>query len=495
MTRLPRPGQFGCAVLRPLHMAGGIARRRRHTGVALVAVVAAMNLGSCSDEQADVARNAATSTTATTATTGAPVQATAGDEPADDPGGEVVAPNFYAPAGWPAIHRDGRNSDTAAVVDPRTDLEAGFHVLDGSIVGAVLTTDATDQLLVTTSGVGGSPCHVFSFDVDTGDQRWCSDAVGPLAVTSSVTVDIDENLYIGDDRKMVSLDREGTERWRTAISGYPLSAQFTPDGRLIFITHIGVAYVLDRADGSIRVEHDLLPEVDFDPATSRPVDCLLGGSESTCYSANTLAIDSESGRFYFTLSKPDDPIASVLAMDYSGGDEPKITHAWENRTLSGGSAASPTISADGTRIYTNDLDDNLVALDAQTGGLIWEFPLGFSPLGSPSVSAEGRIVPSAARGSAVMAIDDLGDRAELAWSSDLFHVGVPVQVVDGPVYAAVADPAATGDAALAVIDSETGEALDIVPAVGSGLITIGTTVGPDGQVFFAGLNSGVFAFR
>jgi outer membrane protein assembly factor BamB len=410
--------------------------------------------------------------------------------------GAAAESGWYAPAGWPAIHRDSRNSDTGSLDDPFTDLDPTFHVQAGMLIGAVLTTDAEDQVFITTSGRAGTDCKVFAIDAVSGEERWCTGALEGRAVSSSVTVDLDGHLYIADDHAMFSLTSGGEERWSTPIDGNPLSAQFTPDGHLVFISHIGHIYVLDRDTGAVVTEHDLLPDETYDPTRSRGFDCLTGGADSTCFSSNTLAVDQQSGRLYFTLAPPGEAAASLVAMDYVGGDEPALVEAWENRSLTGGSAASPALSLDGTRVYTNDKAGNLIAVDSGTGETAWAYPLGFSPSGSPSITDGGRIVPTAGGGAWVVALTDAGDRAEVEWErKDLVHLGVPAQTSDdGPIYAVVADPDGPGAVQLAVLDGATGATLDLVDAPDSGAITIGTTIGPAGHVYFAGLNSGVYGF-
>ncbi len=38
---------------------------------------------------------------------------------------------------------------------------------------------------------------------------------------------------------MLSFDERGQLRWRTPVTGTPLSAQFTGDGNLLFVTNSG----------------------------------------------------------------------------------------------------------------------------------------------------------------------------------------------------------------------------------------------------------------
>ena len=138
-----------------------------------------------------------------------------------------------------------------------------------------------------------------------------------------------------------------------------------------------------------------------------------------------------------------------------------------------------------------------MAIDADTGATAWTHPLGFSPLGSPAITDGGRIVPTGAAGAWVVALTDAGDRADVLWErTDLTHLGVPAQTTeDGPLYVVVADPDGPGAVQLAVLDGQTGATVDVVDAPDSGLVTIGTTIGPTGHLYVAGLSDGVFGFR
>jgi outer membrane protein assembly factor BamB len=75
---------------------------------------------------------------------------------------------------------------------------------------------------------------------------------------------------------MFSLDNAGKLIWKTSIVGFPLSAQFTPSGRLIFVTHIGMIYVMERATGKNILTYELNPGKSSDLSAFDPLACMRG---------------------------------------------------------------------------------------------------------------------------------------------------------------------------------------------------------------------------
>jgi len=406
----------------------------------------------------------------------------------------------YPPVGWPVIHHDSRNSDTVETPGP-DDVTPLFHVLTGTPIGAGATVGPEGNVYV---GVGigrdapeeGS-CHLFAFDGATGEQLWCSSLVNDRAITSSPTIDRDGHVYMGDNRAMNSFTRTGELRWRSPIVGFPLSSQFTPDGHLIFITHIGYIYVLRRDTGEPVLEPVvLLPGISYAPRAFDYNECLIGSSDSTCYSANTLSIDQDTGAFYFTLTRPGEPGSRLVAMQYVEEPSPTIEPLWETAALEGGTASSPCISADGGRLYVNDQANHLLALDSETGEIIWTFALGFSSLGSPSCSSSGLIIPTGGLGAHLLTIQDAGDHAELIWSrTDVEARGITVQRGGARAYAAVATAGQVFGLRLLVLDSRTGSTLDEEPISSISVSTLGTTMSEDGRVYVPGLFGGIWAFN
>ncbi len=395
----------------------------------------------------------------------------------------------YAP-GWSAVHADAANTDYAPVQGLR-DLTLAWETrLDGAInLGP--TIDPAGRVYVTDNS-NDAGCHLHVLDGATGATVWCSTAVDRFAVASSPVLDRDGRIMLADGTAMHAFDPDGRVLWETPIVGVPLSAQLTPSGRLIFITHIGRLYVLERETGI-----PVVPTIELAPGTTwTPSDgmtaCALG--TSGCPSANTLAVDPATGRFFFTFWAPGTPQAGLRAMQYTEDPVPAITTLWTNDTLPGGSASSPDLSADGSRVYVNDNVDSIHAIDAATGVTIWSYRIGFAPGGSPSTSPAGIVMPSGSATGVVMAVIDRGPTAELLWRQDaMLNRGVPTQAAGGIAYATVSAGGFLND--LVVVDTATGAELDRERLPGTTVFTVGTTVGLDGTVFVPTFVGQLFAFR
>lgn len=402
-----------------------------------------------------------------------------------DPARAVTGPASVYGTGWSTAHADARNSDHSPVSGARNLTLAWQRSFSGSIyLGA--TNDAAGRVFVTTNGTG---CHLHALDGATGSTIWCSSAVDAEAIASSALLDRDGHIYLADGEAMHSFAADGSLRWETPIVGTPLSAQFTPSGNLIFITHIGRIYVLDRSTGEpILPPAELIPGA---PDTDDTRACMRGTEE--CPSSNTLAVDLATGRFFFTFWDKGAPAADIRAMQLTEGDGPSLRPLWRNQSLPGGSATSPDLSPDGSRLYVGDNEGGIHALDAATGATIWSHDTGYAAGGSPSTSPDGLIMPAGGGDGGLMAIRDMGDRAQRVWTKGgLVNRGLPTQAAGGVAYATVS---ATLGNDLVVVDTATGAVLDRERMPGLTIFSVGTTVAPDGTVLVPTITGDVFAFR
>lgn len=401
-----------------------------------------------------------------------------------------------APA-WSAVHADGANTDYLAVPGRDTLALVWERHFQGSIqigplpwtinLGPTITPDGQVYLTSTVTG-----CHLQAIDGATGETRWCAPGLDVFAVASSPLIDRDGRLFIADGTAMHALDADGTVLWSTPIVGVPFSAQFTAEGRVLFITHIGRIYVLDRDTGAAMLPPvELIPGATWDPSEGI-FACAVG--TAACPSANTPAIDAPSGRFYFTFWAPGAEQAGLRAMRYREEPVPAITDLWTNDTLPGGSASSPVLSPDGARVYVNDYVDAMHALDAVTGAGLWRVTIGFASGGSPSLSPAGIIMPAGGGTSPLLAVRDHGDRGEIIWRrDDLLNRGIATQVAGDRVYATIGIGGGRND--LVIVDALTGDEIDRQPIPGISAFTVGTTVGLDGTVYVPSIVGGLYAYR
>lgn len=390
--------------------------------------------------------------------------------------------------GWSAAHADAANSDYAPVEGAK-DLTLAWSRRLGGMINLGATTDTAGRVYVTNSGEG---CHLHVLAARTGETLWCSDKLDRLAVSSSPLLDDQGRVFIADGRAMHAFSAEGAHLWETPIQGIPLSAQFTPGGRLIFITHIGYAYMLDRGTGEAAMPTlALIPGATFDSSQGARA-CMRGLPE--CPSANTPAIDLRRGRIFFTFWAPGAPVSGIRAMQIVEDGEVGLRPLWTNDALPGGSASSPDLSPDGDRLYLTDNDGSLHALDAATGKPIWSYPIGHESGGSPSSSPEGIVMPSGGGRGVLMAIKDEGAKARLLWrNDDQVNRGVPTQAKGGLAYAVIDAGERAND--LLVVDTLTGRELDRERLPGQPLFTVGTTLGPDGMVYVPTIRGELHAYR
>lgn len=415
-------------------------------------------------------------------------------------GGDSGTEDVFGAGGWPGMHADARGSATSGVTGTRAPKPAWSRPIGGPTPTRA-TVAANGQIFLTSQAEQG--CNLHSYQMDSGRQRWCT-RVGPGAATSAPVVDAATNAYVGEEGALSSFNQRGQLRWRTPVVGTPRSAQFTGDGNLLVVTHLGQITVLDPQTGfPAAPRYDLIPPASYtQDANVEPLPNGLGldacfDGAAACPVANAPAIDLADGRFVLTLWRPGADRADLVAMRYTGGDDARIDTEWSTAILERGAAGGPVLSADGRTVYVGDNTGHLWAVDAATGEPRWSYDLGYRPLGGPSVSADGLIVPAGGDGGRLLALRDRGDRAESVWErSDLTPVGAAAQTAGSTAYTTVRDDSRTpGGVALLTFDPETGETLDQDVLPGATGFTAGTSVGPDGEVLTPTLIGELFVLK
>lgn len=399
----------------------------------------------------------------------------------------------FAPDGWPAAHGDAHNSSTTAHTD-LSDVSLDWSRPLGGAVVSPVSIGANGQLFVGTYSEAG--CNLFAFEIESGRKRWCN-RIGPSVATATPLVDSVANVYVGDDGGFSSFNEHGQLRWRTPTYGVPRSAQFLGDGSVLAVTQLGQLNVLDTQTGRTVVPiHDLVglpdflasPDTGFLPPDTGLADCATGSAD--CPVAAAPAVDLDSSDIYLVLWRPGAVAPQLVSLHYDAAATPSITEKWSSALLPAAVSSSPVLSNDGTTVYLSDVDGRLAAFDASNGSSKWTVGAGFGAAGSPSVSSDGSIVPSGGEG--MRAVHDDGDRATVVWSrDDLQQLGTPVQTGDGTILTVIG----RGDElVLTSLNSSSGETISEDTVPGATGFTVGTSVGPNGQVVTASYLGEIFTY-
>ena len=203
------------------------------------------------------------------------------------------------------------------------------------------------------------------------------------------------------------------------------------------------------------------------------------------------AVDAETGAIYLTLWRPGSIAPQIVSLQYTPDGSPGLVERWSSELLPAGVASSPVLSEDGSTLYVADVDGRLMAFDTTDGRQKWTEGTGLGIGGSPSIASDGTIVPSGGDGT-LMGLRDNGDSAERVWvRDDVEQAGAAAQSADGRGHTVVRDG---DDVALITFDAATGDTVDsqsVPDVIGS---TVGTSIGPDGQVVTASYLGEIFTY-
>lgn len=408
--------------------------------------------------------------------------------------GETDTIDAFASGSWPVVHGDARNSNSTEH-DGLSDATFDWSRPLGGAVVSPVSIASTGQMFVGAYTDAG--CNLFSFEMESGRKRWCN-RLGPSVATATPLVDSVANIYVGDDAGFSSFNDHGQLRWRTPVYGVPRSAQFLGDGSVLAITQLGQVNVLDTQTGRITVPiHDLIdppsfleaPNTGFLPPDSGLDACATGSPD--CPVAAAPAVDIDTSDVYLILWRPGAVAPQLVSLHYDAAATPAITERWSSELLPAAVTSSPVLSNDGTTVYFSDVDGRLNAYDTSDGSARWTYGAGFGASATPSLSPDGSLVPAGGDGG-LLSIRDEGDRAALAWErDDVQQRGIPVHTADSTI---VTVTESDDGLALTTFDADTGDTVTERALPGASGFTVGTSVGPDGQVVTSTYLGEVFTY-
>ena len=163
------------------------------------------------------------------------------------------------------------------------------------------------------------------------------------------------------------------------------------------------------------------------------IEVLLGGSSEV---ANNLSVDPRHGRLWIAASARDGEDGTIDGVSELGAvyrfDVVRDGNGWGlaeicHRSFSGGSASTPTLGQNGTRVYLGDDAGALIAIDAEDCAEAWAVPLDSQIFGSVAAASDGREVFAASAAGIFQVFDD-GASGRRGWTAALDLYDVPPEL-------------------------------------------------------------------
>jgi PQQ-like domain len=279
-----------------------------------------------------------------------------------------------------------------------------------------------------------------------------------------------EVVYVNAYKRVVAVRTDGTPVWNvptglgdaTAIDQSGLGLAWVPNAdAIVALMADGSVVLLDRRTGmpllpaphqlpgektpsrapdiapelAAQVDELLAPLIAGRPGDTivNLIDVLLGGGVEV---ANNLSVDPRTGRLWIAAGAPDAEDGSVDGISAFGAlyrlDVVPTPSGWAldevcHRSFSGGSASTPTLGRNGTRVYLGDDSGTLIAVNTADCGEAWTVALDGQIFGSVAVSSDNREIYAASAEGIFQVFDD-DDHGRRGWTAALDLYDVPSDV-------------------------------------------------------------------
>lgn len=321
----------------------------------------------------------------------------------------MLVPNQYEAAPWVSVHRDSSNSDRAPFATTSR-VKALWSALDGAaLINPGSINDKGVVFVTSARGHGFSNLHAISPD---GKILWEAppqrdrEGLDAFAGFNAPVLDRNGDVYVGDSKQLWAFHPDGTPKWATRLpegSGPFVYQIISKQGYIGGITTEGWVLFFDPATGSPAVKAFRLPHGEA-PATGPQLPGLWQGRlidrdagklfEKIAFGfgvqvANSPAVHPTTGRIFITAAGPkegDSYSGRLYGLDIVDGE----VEIGFMTPMKGGSGTSPAISPDGRYVYCAGDDGMILAIDADSGAVLWSAQ--GEGLLSPSLAADGTIL-------------------------------------------------------------------------------------------------------
>jgi outer membrane protein assembly factor BamB len=375
---------------------------------------------------------------------------------------DAADPRFASRAAWRSLHADEVNTDEVSI--------ALAPMFEPSWLAEAATWNPTGPVFDDAGNLYFVPFNphedvvLISLEPVAGTRRWAIPNPSDTPVGSGTPLVLDDPdhpgeqiVYLGLYDRVLAVRTDGSIVWDepTGLPGEPtgvFGVNYHPGADAILgLSRDGWLYAVDRRTGlsvlpapfqlpgepappappsttppSVLacVEQKFAQLADLRGATiSQLVGVLRGGGVEV---ANYFSIDGTTGPLWVGATAPDAEDGALDGLSQLGAlyrlelvpsgpswSVSEVCHA----SFTGGTASTPALPRDGSRVYVGDNVGNVLAVGPGCE-TIWTLPLAEQVRGSIGVAADNREVYVSTPGAIHQLVDE-GEEARIAWSSSL----------------------------------------------------------------------------